>query len=91
MRDLVESKQLPTNRSVAAIAGLEGVAEGLAAVANGRFAGKVVIYPNLRQPLPLTPLADLATVLPSFTPGWTPTVCGRTRRKPNCCGLDDCM
>jgi hypothetical protein len=52
MRDLVESKQLPTNRSVAAIAGLEGVAEGLEAVANGRFAGKVVIYPNLRQPLP---------------------------------------
>jgi hypothetical protein len=65
MRDLVESRQLPTNRSVAAIAGLEGVAEGLEAVANGRFAGKVVIYPNLRQPLQLTPLADLATVLPS--------------------------
>jgi threonine dehydrogenase-like Zn-dependent dehydrogenase len=65
MRDLVESRQLPTNRSVAAIAGMEGVAEGLEAVANGRFAGKVVIYPNLRQPLQLTPLADLATVLPS--------------------------
>jgi hypothetical protein len=46
------ASQLPTNRSVAAIAGMEGVAEGLEAVANGRFAGKVVIYPNLRQPLP---------------------------------------
>lgn len=65
MRDLVESRQLPTNRSVAAIAGLEGVAEGLQAVANGRFAGKVVIYPNLNKPLHLTPLADLAAVLPS--------------------------
>jgi threonine dehydrogenase-like Zn-dependent dehydrogenase len=65
MRDLVESQQLPTNHSVAAIAGLEGVAEGLRAVAEGRFAGKVVIYPNLSKPLPLTPLGELYKVLPS--------------------------
>lgn len=65
MRDLVESRQLPTNHSVAAIAGLEGVAEGLRAVAEGRFAGKVVIYPNLSKPLPLTPLSELHKVLPS--------------------------
>jgi threonine dehydrogenase-like Zn-dependent dehydrogenase len=65
MRDLVESKQLPTNHSVAAIAGLEGVGDGLHAVADGRFAGKVVIYPNLSQPLPLTPLSELEMVLPS--------------------------
>ncbi|MBK8046395.1 MAG: hypothetical protein IPK16_04230 [Anaerolineales bacterium] len=65
MRDLVESHQLPTNRSVAAIAGLEGVDAGLHAVAEGRFAGKVVIYPNLNRPLPLTPLADLKQVLPA--------------------------
>jgi threonine dehydrogenase-like Zn-dependent dehydrogenase len=64
MRDLVESRQLPTNHSVAAVAGMEGVAEGLKAVANGRFAGKVVIYPNLSKPLPLTPLPELAQVLP---------------------------
>ncbi|MFN3983376.1 MAG: alcohol dehydrogenase catalytic domain-containing protein, partial [Caldilinea sp.] len=64
MRDLVESKQLPTNHSVAAIAGLEGVADGLHAVAEGRFAGKVVIYPNLSKPLPLTPLTELGKVLP---------------------------
>lgn len=65
MRDLVESQQLPTNHSVAAIAGLEGVADGLHAVADGRFAGKVVIYPNLGKPLPLTPLTELDQVLPS--------------------------
>lgn len=64
MRDLVESKQLPTNHSVAAIAGLEGVSDGLHAVAEGRFAGKVVIYPNLNKPLPLTPLTELDKVLP---------------------------
>ena len=65
MRDLVESKQLPTNHSVAAIAGLEGVGDGLHAVAEGRFAGKVVIFPNLNQPLPLTPLTELDKVLPT--------------------------
>jgi threonine dehydrogenase-like Zn-dependent dehydrogenase len=65
MRDLVESRQLPTNHSVNAIAGIEGVGDGLRAVAEGRFAGKVVIYPNLHKPLPVTPLADLERVLPS--------------------------
>ena len=65
MRDLVESQQLPTNHSVAAIAGLEGVGDGLHAVAEGRFAGKVVIYPNLGKPLPLTPLTELDQVLPT--------------------------
>jgi len=65
MRDLVESQRLPTNHSVAAIAGLEGVADGLHAVADGRFAGKVVIYPNLGRPLPLTPLTELDRVLPT--------------------------
>ncbi len=65
VRDLVESRQLDTNRSVAAIGGLEGVREGLHAVAGGRFAGKVVIFPNLNKPLPLTPLSELGTVLPT--------------------------
>jgi threonine dehydrogenase-like Zn-dependent dehydrogenase len=78
MRDLVESRQLPTNRSVAAVAGLEGVAEGLRSVAEGRFAGKVVIYPNLGKPLPLTPLSELEQVLPGVAAKldedgmWTP-------------------
>jgi D-arabinose 1-dehydrogenase-like Zn-dependent alcohol dehydrogenase len=65
MRDLIESKRLATNKSVNAVAGLEGVDEGLRAVADGRFPGKVVIFPNLSKPLPLTPLPELATTLPT--------------------------
>ncbi|MEZ4612249.1 MAG: hypothetical protein R2838_18715 [Caldilineaceae bacterium] len=49
---------------MAAVAGLEGVPDGLRAVADGRFAGKVVIYPHIKQ-LPLTPLEDLADVYPT--------------------------
>ena len=63
---------------VAAIAGLEGVAEGLRSVSEGRFAGKVVIYPNLAKPLELTPLWELDKVLPGVAAKldedgmWTP-------------------
>jgi len=62
---LTESHALSTNRSVAAIAGLEGVPDGLRDVAEGRFPGKVVIFPNLSKPLPLTTLEELKDVLPS--------------------------
>jgi len=65
MRDLIEDKHLATNKSVAAVAGLEGVAEGLHAVSEGRFPGKVVIFPNLSKPLPLTTLAELKERLPA--------------------------
>jgi len=64
MRDLMESHTLSPNRSVVAIAGLEGAAEGLRALAEGRFSGKVVVFPNI-EALPLTPLSDLKDVLPS--------------------------
>ena len=64
MLDLTESHALSTNGAVAAVAGLEGVPDGLRAVADGRFAGKVVIYPHIKQ-LPLTPLEDLADVYPT--------------------------
>jgi len=64
MRDLTESGLLSPNRSVAAVAGLEGAAEGLRAVSEGRFPGKVVVFPNI-GPLPLTALPDLKDVLPS--------------------------
>ncbi|UCH26842.1 MAG: alcohol dehydrogenase catalytic domain-containing protein, partial [Trueperaceae bacterium] len=53
---LTENGKISPNRSVAAVAGLEGVAEGLKAVSEGRFPGKIVIYPNLNKALPLTPL-----------------------------------
>jgi threonine dehydrogenase-like Zn-dependent dehydrogenase len=65
MRDLMESRTLSPNRSVAAVAGLESAADGLRAVSEGRFPGKVVVFPNIR-PLPLTPLPHLQDVLPSM-------------------------
>ncbi len=64
MLELTESHTLSTNSAVAAVASLEGVADGLRAVAEGRFPGKVVIYPNIK-PLPLTSLEELAERLPA--------------------------
>lgn len=60
----VEQGTLSTNQSVAAIGSLEAVPEGLIAVAEGLFPGKIVIYPHIR-PLPLTSMAELKDVLPS--------------------------
>lgn len=64
MLDLTESHELSTNRSVAAIAGLEGLADGLKSVSDGKFAGKVVIYPQIAG-LPLTTLEELHKSLPA--------------------------
>lgn len=61
---LLEQGVLNTNRSVAAIAGLDGAYDGIYAVSQGRFAGKVVVYPHIRG-LGLTPLAELRERLPS--------------------------
>lgn len=63
MLHLTESHELATNRSVAAVAGLEGLPEGLRSVADGKFAGKVVIYPHVHG-LPLTPIERLGERLP---------------------------
>lgn len=63
MLKLTESKQLETNRSVVAVAGLEGVPDGLQAVAKGTFPGKVVIYPMIS--MPLTTIEELKEKLPS--------------------------
>ncbi|WP_203707839.1 alcohol dehydrogenase catalytic domain-containing protein [Asanoa iriomotensis] len=65
VRDRIESGVLQPNRSVAAIAGLDAAPDALRAVAEGRFPGKIVIFPNLRGPLPLTSLNDLSGVLPT--------------------------
>ncbi len=50
--------QLSPNRSVAAIGGLEAATDGMAAMMAGRYAGKIVIFPQLRG-LPLIGLSEL--------------------------------
>ncbi len=64
MLEQAETGQLSPNRSVAAIGSLEAAYDGLKAVDETRFPGKIVIYPHIK-PLPLTALADLKDVLPS--------------------------
>jgi len=66
--------QLLPARAVAAVGGIEAAADGLRSLIEGRFAGKIVIFPQLRG-LPLTALADLAASDPelaaSLGPGGT--------------------
>lgn len=61
----VEGNQLPTDRIVAAVGGIEAVKEGLAAVRDGVYPGKTVIYPHCAD-LPLTPVDELAEQHPSL-------------------------
>ncbi len=56
--------ELSPNRSVAAVGSLSAAKDGLQAVKDASFAGKVVIYPNIRE-FPLTQLADLKDSLPT--------------------------
>ncbi len=58
-----EAGELSPNRSVAAIGGMVAAHDGLKAVKEGTFAGKVLIYPQIPD-LPLTPLENLRDVLP---------------------------
>lgn len=58
-----ESGELPTRNSLAAIGGIDAMAEGLRAVKEARFPGKTVIFPHIR--LPLTALTELGSVLPN--------------------------
>ena len=51
--------QLAPGRAVAAVGGMEAAPEGLRALMENRYPGKIVIFPQLRG-LPLTSLADLA-------------------------------
>ncbi len=62
-RDVMESGQLSTNASVAAIGGLNAFRDGLEAVKTGRFPGKTVIFPQVED-FPLTALPDLAVSRP---------------------------
>jgi D-arabinose 1-dehydrogenase-like Zn-dependent alcohol dehydrogenase len=60
----VQSGQLDTNLSVDAVSGMAGAIDGIRAVENRTLAGKILVYPTLRD-LPLTPLAELAETLPA--------------------------
>ncbi len=54
---------LSPGRSVAAIGGLDTAAEAIQSVQDGRFPGKVVVFPQIRN-LPLMGLKELAERLP---------------------------
>ena len=60
----VESDELSTNASLAAIGGMEAAREGLQAVKEGWFPGKTLIFPLIHD-LPLTPLAELEQSYPT--------------------------
>lgn len=60
----VESDELSTNASLAAIGGMSAALEGMRAVKEGWFPGKTMIFPLIHD-LPLTPLAELKEKLPT--------------------------
>ncbi|MFN8485354.1 MAG: alcohol dehydrogenase catalytic domain-containing protein [Anaerolineae bacterium] len=62
--DKVEGGELSPDRSVAAVGSLSAARDGLIAVRDARFSGKVVIFPHIKE-LPLTPLPDLKDALPT--------------------------
>lgn len=51
--------ELDPGRALGAVGGMDAAGDSLAALVEGRFAGKIVIFPHLRD-LPLTSVADLA-------------------------------
>ena len=64
MLQQTEAGLLAPNRSVAAIGSLSAAKDGLQAVQDATFPGKVVIFPQIRD-FPLTALPDLKESLPS--------------------------
>jgi threonine dehydrogenase-like Zn-dependent dehydrogenase len=58
------SGELSPNRSLAAIGSLTAAKDGLQAVKDATLAGKVVIYPNIKE-MPLTRLDELKEKMPS--------------------------
>ena len=61
---MVESGELSTNASLAAIGGMRSAREGLAGVRDGRFPGKTLVFP-LIEDMPLMALTDLRETYPS--------------------------
>lgn len=60
----VETDELSTNASLAAIGGMRAAREGIAAVQEGRFPGKTLIFPLIPD-LPLMPLHELKDRYPT--------------------------
>ena len=60
----VLSGQLDTDCSVDAVCGMAGAIEGIRAVENRLMAGKIIVYPELRD-FPLIPLSEMAEKYPS--------------------------
>ena len=67
----IQQRTLRTDRSVAAIAGLNAAREGLYAVQDGSFPGKIVVWPQFPE-LPLIPLPELEKHLPSVAARLSP-------------------
>ncbi len=71
------ARELSPSLAVAAVGGIESAQEGIRAVAEGRYPGKVVIFPQLTG-LPLTDITELEAKYPEvgakLAPGhiWTP-------------------
>jgi threonine dehydrogenase-like Zn-dependent dehydrogenase len=61
---LAETGSLSPNRSVAAIGSLEAARDGMQALMDTTYPGKVVIYPHIK-PLPLTAIGELKEMLPA--------------------------
>ena len=61
---LAETGSLSPNRSVAAIGSLDAAHDGMQALLDTTYPGKVVIYPHIK-PLPLTAIGDLKETLPA--------------------------
>jgi hypothetical protein len=64
MLSQAESGQLSPNRSIAAIGSLGAAKDGLRAIQDAVYPGKIVIYPHINE-MPLTALPDLKRILPT--------------------------
>jgi threonine dehydrogenase-like Zn-dependent dehydrogenase len=60
----IESGALDTDVSLSAIAGIAGAIDGVEAVKNQAIAGKIVVYPALRE-MGLIPIERLSTIYPA--------------------------
>ena len=65
------SGQLEPRRALAAVGGMEAAQDALRALIDGRFPGKIVVFPALRD-LPLTAVAEMEKTHPDVAAGLDP-------------------